>query len=118
MLKYIVGVISAALMLAGCQTATDIDAAIQKSAPQLCAAATPLHESFLTVAGTGAISQKTIDREAQAWAIIDPICQDPAHATSTTILIAGANAYIVISQAVREAKAKKASATGGNNNAG
>ena len=100
--------------LAGCQT-TDIDTAVQKSAVQLCAAATPLHESFLTVASTGAISQKTIDREAQAWDIIAPICADPAHATSTTILIAGANAYIVISQAVREAKAKKAA---GGNNAG
>jgi len=111
-------ILAVALALAGCQTATDIDAAIQKSAPQLCAAATPLHESFLTVAATGAISQKTIDREAQAWAIIDPICQDPAHATSTTILIAGANAYIVISQAVREAKAKKTATAAGGNNAG
>lgn len=102
-----VAIASALALLSGCQTATDIDAAIQKSAPQLCAAATPLHQSFLTVASTGAVSQKTIDREAQAWAIIEPICADPSHATSTTILIAGANAYIVISQAVREAKAKK-----------
>lgn len=106
MLKHIVAVILAASMLAGCQTAGDIDASIQKSATQLCAAATPLHESFLTVASTGAVSQKTIDREAKGWAIIEPICADPTHATSTTILIAGANAYIVISQAVREAKAK------------
>lgn len=107
MLKHIVVASCAVAPLSGCQTATDIDAAIHKSAPQLCAAATPLHESFLTVAATGAVSQKTIDREAQAWVIIDPICKDPAHANSTTILIAGANAYIVISQAVREAKAKK-----------
>lgn len=113
MLKHIVAATAAASMLAGCQTAADIDASIQKSAPQLCAAAQPLHAAFLTVAGTGAVSQKTIDREAQAWAIIDPICQDPSHATSTTILIAGANAYIAISQALREAKAKKEAANAG-----
>lgn len=111
MLAHLTAIIAATALLAGCQT-TDIDAAIQKSAPQLCAAATPLHESFLTVAAAGAVSQKTIDREAQAWAILTPICQDPAHATSTTILIAGANAYIVISQAVREAKAKKETGNG------
>jgi hypothetical protein len=107
MLKHIVALIVAASMLAGCQTAGDLDASIQKSAVQLCAAATPLHESFLTVASTGALSQKTIDREARAWDIITPICADPAHANSTTILVAGANAYIVISQAVREAKKKE-----------
>lgn len=95
------------LSLAGCQTVTDIDAAIQKSAPQLCAAATPLHESFIAVAATGAVSQKTIDREATAWALLQPVCADPAHATSTTVLVAAANAYIVISQALKEAKAAK-----------
>ena len=109
MLKHIVAAVAAGSLLTGCQTVTDIDAAIQKSAPQLCAAATPLHESFLTVASTGAVSQKTVDREAQAWAILQPICADPAHATSTTVLVAAANAYIVISLAVKEAKAKKAS---------
>lgn len=113
MLKHIVAVIAAASMLAGCQTAGDIDASIQKSAVQLCAAATPLHEAFLTVAGTGALSQKTIDREARAWDILTPICADPAHATSATILVAGANAYIIISQALKEAKAKKVSTNAG-----
>lgn len=107
MQKLIVAVVCA-LALAGCQTVTDIDAAIQKSAPQLCAAATPLHESFIAVAATGAVSQKTIDREAQAWALLQPVCADPSHATSTTVLVAAANAYIVISQALKEAKAKKA----------
>lgn len=95
----------ACLALASCQTA-DIDEAIQKSAPQICAAATPLHNAFVVVAASGEISQRTIDREAAAWAVLQPICADPSSATSTTILIAAAQAYIVISQAVREARAK------------
>jgi hypothetical protein len=108
MFKRITVALCAVAMLSACQSVGNIDASIQKSAPALCAAATPLHETFITVAATGIISQKTADREAAAWSVVEPICLDPSHATSTTILIAMANAYIVISQAVREAKAAKA----------
>lgn len=108
MFKRFTAAICAVALLSACQSVANIDTAIQKSAPQLCDAATPLHASFLVAASTGIVSQKTINREAAAWGVVEPICLDPAHATSTTILIAVANAYIVISQAVREAKAAKA----------
>lgn len=87
--------------LAACTT-TNIDTAIQQSAPQMCAAAAPLLTAFDVAAAGGAVSQRAINNVAKARAVLDPICANPSAANSTTILIAAANAYVAIVNASKE----------------
>lgn len=83
--------------LAGCQT-TSIDTAIQKSAPQICAAAQSIHEAFVA-SGAGSIKDKA--REAAAWSVLVPICADPTSVTATTVAIAIAQAAVIAQLAKR-----------------
>lgn len=89
-------------MLAGCTTVQNIDAAVQKSLPEICNGAAYLHTAFLAVSITEAIPASVVTREAQAWAVLEPLCVDPSKTTSTTILVAAANAYVVIARSVRD----------------
>lgn len=103
-MRRMLATLPALALLAACTTTTDLDASIQKSLPQICDGADVLHAAFVAVSVSGAVSAKVIDREAQAWAVLAPLCADPANANTTTVLITAANAYIVIVQAIKEAK--------------
>lgn len=93
---------SACLALAGCQTAS-IDEAIQRNLPQICSAATTAHDAFTAVAITGAVSASTVRREEAAWNALQPLCTNPAGATSASVLVAAAAAYATITVALRDA---------------
>ena len=94
----------ALVALAGCSTVDKIDSAIQRSLPQICSGASILHTSFVALADTGAVSAKLVTREAQAWSVLEPLCTNPGSATSTSVLVAAGNAYVVIASAVRDAR--------------
>ncbi len=95
---------AAALSLASCQT-TSIDGAIQRNLPQICSAAATAHSAFVVVASTGNIKQRTVAREAAAYAALEAICRDPSTVTAATALVRAAEAYAAITLALREAKA-------------
>lgn len=96
----------AALSLASCsQTTGSIDTAIQKNLPQICSAAATAHSAFVIVASTGNVKQRTVAREAAAYAALDTICKDPSSVTAATALVKAAEAYAAITLAMREAKA-------------
>lgn len=89
--------------LASCQTAS-LDAKIQKNLPALCSAAAKAHSSFLVIASTGNIRQSTMDKEAAAYRAVLVLCNDPASVTVDTALVKAAEAYVIIAEALREAK--------------
>lgn len=69
--------------LAGCQTTLgDIDAAIQKSAPQACQAVTVGYTAFVA---TGLGSDKDKATVAAAYGATNGICADPSHATAAQV---------------------------------
>lgn len=106
MLKSLLFVAGAAFALSGCQATTgSIDTAVQKNLPQICSAAATAHSAFVIVASTGNIKQRTVAREAAAYAALDSICKDPASVTAATALVKAAEAYAAITLALREAKA-------------
>lgn len=93
-----------ALGLASCGANNDIDTAIQKNLPKICASAATAHSAFIIVAATGDIKKSTVAKEAAAWAAVDTICKDPASVTTATALVKVAEAYAVLTVALREAK--------------
>jgi hypothetical protein len=97
-------VAAAAFALSACQT-TSIDGAIQRNLPQICSAAATAHSAFVIVASTGNIRERTVAREAAAYAALDAICKDPGSVTAATALVRAAEAYAAITLALREAKA-------------
>jgi hypothetical protein len=103
-MKSLLFVAAAALALSGCQT-TSIDGAIQRNLPQICSAAATAHSAFVIVASTGNIRERTVAREAAAYAALDAICKDPSTVTAATALVRAAEAYAAITLALREAKA-------------
>ncbi|AUX76426.1 cell wall anchor protein [Sinorhizobium fredii] len=105
MIKSLLFVAAAAFTLSACQTTSSIDSAIQKNLPQVCSAAATAHSAFVIVASTGDIKQRTVAREAAAWAALDVICKDPSSVTAATALVKAAESYAVMVAALREAKA-------------
>nr|WP_245424342.1 cell wall anchor protein [Sinorhizobium sp. BJ1] len=104
MIKSLLLVAAAAFALSACQTTSSIDSAIQKNLPQVCSAAATAHSAFVIVASTGNIKQRTVAREAAAYAALDTICKDPTSVTAATALVKAAEAYAAITLALREAK--------------
>lgn len=102
----IVAFIAACALLSACTTVGKIDAAVQKNLPEICSGAAVLHSSFIAVAATGAVPERTVQQESTAWGVLEGLCANPSSATTTTVLVAAANAYVVIVRAVNEAKRK------------
>lgn len=99
---------AAAFGLSACTTTdtSKIDTAIQKSLPKTCSAIQTAHVAFVAVAAaTGKIKDNTVRKEAAAYQGIQIVCSDPGNATAVGTLIAAAQAYVVISTALKEAKA-------------
>lgn len=105
MFKSLLIVAATAFGLSACSTTTgSIDTAIQKNLPQICTAAATAHSAFIIVASAGAIKQSTVAKEAAAWAALDMVCKDPSSVTAATALVRAAEAYAVITLALRDAK--------------
>lgn len=104
MFKSLLIVAAAAFGLSACATTSNIDGAIAKNLPQLCATAATAHSAFVIVASTGNIKQSTIAKESAAWAALDVVCHDPSSVTAATALVKAAEAYAAITLALREAK--------------
>lgn len=90
------------LALAGCTTT--IDSAIQKSLPRICADAETAHIAFVAVAATGKVKQSVIDKEAFAYASLQPLCANPSQQTAATVLIQALTLYTAMSTALKEAQ--------------
>lgn len=89
--------------LASC-TPRDLDTAVQQNLPTICSATEQLHAAFLAISLSGAISEKTIAKEAAAWNGVSMVCADPSNATAIGTLARVSAAYAVITSALREAK--------------
>lgn len=96
----------AALSLASCSTtdAARIDTAVQQSLTKACPALETAHLAFVAIAASGSISQRTIAREAAAYAGVQAICVDPGRATAVDAAIRVAQAYVIVSAALKEAR--------------
>lgn len=71
------------IALAGCQTTLgDIDAAIQKTAPQACQAIDVGYTAFVATQLGSAKDKATV---AAAYDATRGVCGDPAHATATQV---------------------------------
>ena len=95
---------AACLVLSACTT-TSIDTAIQKNLPKTCELIETAHVAFSAVAITGKISARTVARERPAYDGIAILCADPGKATAVDAIVRGAQAYVAISAALKEAEA-------------
>jgi len=91
------------LALVGCQT-TSLDTTVQQSLPKVCAAADVAHAAFLTYVAEAKVSAKDQRTEAAAYESLAALCADPSSQSSTTVLVAAANAYASITAALHDAK--------------
>jgi len=101
-MKFIIGMLMLALALGGCTTVNvgDIDAAIQKSAPQVCDAASVAHTAYVA---TGLGSEKDKATVENAWNVIAPLCASPSTITATQLVVATAQVAVIVA-ALRRAK--------------
>lgn len=94
---------AAGLALSGCQT-TKVDQAIEQNLPKVCSALQTAHVAFSAVAATGKIKAPTVAKESAAYAGVSTICADPSHTTAVGAVVLVAQAYVVVSAALQEAK--------------
>jgi uncharacterized protein YceK len=92
MFKMILAIVLA-VALSGCQTLADMDAAIQKSAPQVCAGASATYTAFVAT-GLGSDRDKAV--VAAAWAAVAPICDEPTKATATQLAVVAVQIGIIV----------------------
>ena len=91
-----------ALALAGCQTTvSDIDAAVQKTAPQVCVGATTAHSAFVAT-GLGGEHEKAIVEAS--WAVIAPLCEHPSTITAAQLAVVAVQVGVIINT-MRKVKA-------------
>lgn len=104
----IIGVaLATSLALASCTTTgtSKLDEAIQQGLPKTCSALEFGHIAFDAIAATGKIKASTVAKVDAAYAGVQVICADPAHTTAIDALVKAAQAYVIISQALQEARA-------------
>lgn len=95
----------AILFLTACTTTGEVDMAIQKSLPQVCASAEVAHAGFIAVAAvTTKIKERTVRQELLAYDALKPLCANPSSATSATVLITATTAALQIATALKEAE--------------
>lgn len=91
-----------ALALASCQT-TKFDGAIEQNLPKACQTLEAAHVAFTAVASLGNVKASTIAKEQAAYGGVIVICADPASTDLGTALVKVAQAYVIISTALKEA---------------
>lgn len=89
----------ASLAMSACQTTS-----LQQTLAQTCSAGETAHLAFIAFAEAGAVSERTVEREAAAYAALAPLCDDPANATNTELIVRAASALAIITVALREAE--------------
>lgn len=82
-------------MLSGCTTVSigNIDAAIQKTAPQACQAIEVGYTAFVATQ-LGSEKDKTI--VASAYSATRSVCSDPSHATSTQVAVLAVQLGVIV----------------------
>lgn len=93
--------------LSACQT-TQIDAAVQKSLPQICSAAMTVQPALQVAEQGGKITGKTAAAVDAAYASLTPLCASPSTQTAASALVAATIAYVTISDALKQAQTKGA----------
>lgn len=83
------------LALSGCATLDQAIGDKQAEFANICRNAPVIHAAFVVAASGGSISQNVINREAQAYAIVEKTCANPPK-DSAQALIAVAEAYATI----------------------
>lgn len=94
---------AACLALSACTT-TSIDTAIQTNLPKTCQLIETAHVAFTAVALTGKISVRTVAKEQAAYQGVVILCADPGKSTATDAIVRLAQAYVVVSTALKEAR--------------
>lgn len=100
--------VAAALALSSCTTTgttSKIDVALQKNLPKVCDALDTAHIAFSAIAATGKVKAKTVAKEQAAYAGVAVLCDKPEQVTVATAIIRVTQAVIVITSALKEAKA-------------
>lgn len=97
----LIAIAAAGLSLAGCQT---LDDRIAASLPAICANAAQAHAAFTLATLTGRVPDRTIALEAAAWRSLQGPCADPTGADTATVLVAAAQSYALIADALNEAE--------------
>lgn len=97
---------AAALALSACTTTqtAQIDTAIQSNLPKACSALESGYTAFVVIAATGKIKASTVAKVDAAYQGVRPICRDPANTTAVDALIRAAQAYVIVSTALKQAE--------------
>ena len=95
----------AAIALSACtQVQTDkIDIAIQKNLPQTCKLIETAHGTFTAVTTVKPVKESVVKKENAAYDGIRVLCADPGSVTASNALVLVAQAYVVVTQALKEA---------------
>lgn len=104
-MKRLATVAVVAAMLASCTTtgsSQKVDAAIQKSLPQICSALDQAYFTFSAVAATGSVKQKTVDKVQISYSVAQPVCDNPSQATAAVITSKVIVAAFVLKAALKE----------------
>jgi hypothetical protein len=93
MIKYVFTII-AVLLLSGC-TGT-LSPGVQAGLANTCQSSTNFYGLFSAAAATGVVKESLKLKVDQAWSVLQPICDKGPAATQTDIVIAAAQAYIIV----------------------
>jgi len=103
-MRNLLSIAAAGIMLSACTT-TSVDNAIQANLPKTCSLIETAHVAFVAVAITGKIPAKTVAKETAAYEGVSTICADPTHVTTAQAVVLAAQAYLIISVSLKDAKA-------------
>ncbi|MGO7533111.1 cell wall anchor protein [Rhizobium leguminosarum] len=99
-----IALLAAAAFVTSCTPS--VDDALQKNLPKVCSVLNTSHVAFVAIAtSTGKISEKTMNKEAAAYEGVKTLCVDPGHVTLPTAIIQVTQAVIVVTAALKEARA-------------
>lgn len=104
-MKSIIAFLAATSIITGCTASGEVDEALQKTLPKVCDALNTGHVAFVAVAETGKVSAKTVAKEAAAYEGVKALCVDPGKVTLPTAIIQVTQAVIIVTAALKEARA-------------
>ena len=104
-MKAVFAFVVAALCLAvsACQT-TSIGATVQKSLPQICAAASTARPVIDVLIANGKLTGSRKAGVEASYASLDGICTNSSGQTAASVLVAATSAYFTISNALKSAQ--------------
>lgn len=93
------GILAVCLVAITMASCTTLDAKIQETAPSICRTIEKGHIVFVSLAAGGIVAQKTVEKEARAYAVAAPYCVNPSSLTSADLLILTAQQLIILKAA-------------------